>query len=84
MADEQIIQRMVTNIVQQNKDLIGAPPAVGQFRKILPALLEKGIDNIDLSMFSEEMRRGLLCALGEEYVRRSPQGYQKLYAGRRA
>ena len=36
----------------------------------MPVLLEKGIDNVNLSMFDDATRSKLLNALGEEYIRR--------------
>ena len=40
------------------------------FERLVPSLIEKGIENINLSMFSEEMRRDLLNAAGDEYLKR--------------
>ncbi|MDD5177765.1 MAG: hypothetical protein PHT54_00565 [Candidatus Nanoarchaeia archaeon] len=41
---------------------------ISQFRKIVPALIEKGVENLDLSMFSQEMRNEILNAVGEEHL----------------
>ncbi|MDD5332060.1 MAG: hypothetical protein PHE43_04575 [Candidatus Nanoarchaeia archaeon] len=41
---------------------------ISQFRKIVPALMEKGVDNLDLSMFSDDMRNEILNAVGEEHL----------------
>ncbi|MDD5253577.1 MAG: hypothetical protein PHG05_00545 [Candidatus Nanoarchaeia archaeon] len=41
---------------------------LSQFRKIVPALIEKGVENLDLSMFSQEMRNEVLNAVGEEHL----------------
>ena len=41
-----------------------------QFRQLVPYILEKGLDNINLSMFSEDMKAELLNAVGEEYLKR--------------
>ena len=35
------------------------------YAKIIPLVLDKGIDNINLSMFDEEVRKGILNAVGE-------------------
>jgi tetratricopeptide (TPR) repeat protein len=40
------------------------------FRKIVPALLRKGLDKVDLSMFDEKSKIDLLNAAGEEYLRK--------------
>ena len=41
-----------------------------KFNKIVPALLKKGLDNINLSMFSPELKFSILTALGEGYKRK--------------
>ena len=38
------------------------------FKKIVPALIKKGIDNVNLSMFTPEVRNELLNAAGDEFV----------------
>src|SRR3989344_6374723 len=40
------------------------------FKKFVPALLQKGVENLNLSMFSEEMRATVLNLLADEYLRR--------------
>lgn len=40
------------------------------FRKIVPALLRKGLDKVDLSMFDEKSKIDLLNAAGDEYLRK--------------
>ena len=41
-----------------------------QFRQIIPILIKKGLDNLDLSMFNESMKIKLLTAAGDEYLKR--------------
>src|SRR3989344_2412688 len=41
------------------------------FSKIIPALMKKGLDNANLSMFSEEKKKELLNAAGDEYLKRN-------------
>ena len=41
-----------------------------EFSKIVPALLKKGLDNIDLSMFNEETKVELLNKAGDELYKR--------------
>ena len=41
-----------------------------EFSKIVPALLKKGIDNIDLSMFGDEAKIDLLNRAGDELYKR--------------
>src|SRR3989338_6348092 len=40
---------------------------LNRFSKIVPLLLQKGIDKLNLSMFSPELRTDILLALGDEY-----------------
>src|SRR3989338_10764318 len=41
------------------------------FSRVIPALIKKGLDNVNLSMFSEEKKKELLNAAGEEYLKRN-------------
>ena len=50
-------------VAEQKQDL-------NRFNKIVPLLLQKGIDKLNLSMFSPELRKDLLLALGDEYRRK--------------
>src|SRR3989338_9774467 len=38
--------------------------------RMVPLLIKKGIDNINLEMFSEDMQRSILNALAEELVKK--------------
>ena len=64
----EVVQKLVSNIVEENKELINAPQH--NFSQLVPSLIQKGIDNLDLSMFSPEMKKELLNVLGKEYLRR--------------
>src|SRR3989344_9279147 len=46
-------------------------PVENPFSKVIPALMKKGLENVNLSMFSEEKKRELLNAAGEEYLKRT-------------
>src|SRR3989338_5971652 len=46
-------------------------PVENPFIKIIPALMKKGLENANLSMFSEEKKKELLNAAGEEYLKRT-------------
>src|SRR3989344_321227 len=41
------------------------------FSRVIPALMKKGLDNVNLSMFSEEKKKELLNAAAEEYLKRN-------------
>ena len=42
----------------------------GSFSKLVPVILKKGIENVNLSMFTDETRNQILEAVGDEYVKR--------------
>src|SRR3989338_6878634 len=69
MGDEKIIKKMVTEMVEKNQ-LVMPKEDLSNFKKLVPALIDKGVDNLNLSMFSNEMKLGLLNALGDEYLRK--------------
>ena len=58
---ERVVPRIMEDISSVEKD---------RPLKIIPAIMKKGIDNINLSMFNEELRRRLLNATGDEYFKR--------------
>ena len=65
-----VLQKIVNNAAESAQELRKKEQKLSNFRQILPALIEKGFDNINLSMFDEETRMGLLNAFGDEYVRK--------------
>ena len=51
------------------------------FKKIVPTLIKKGLENVNLSMFSEERKKELLEAVGDEFLRRDQKADAlKMYA----
>ena len=68
--DEQIVKKMVTTIVEHNEKIINHNQDINKFSRIVPSLMKKGFDSLNLSMFSPEVKCGLLSALGEEYRRK--------------
>ncbi|MEK6822259.1 MAG: hypothetical protein AABY13_00395, partial [Nanoarchaeota archaeon] len=65
--DSVIMRKMVDNMAQASQAVLNKKPEMDNFRRIVPSLIEKGLDNINLTMFNEETRLGILNALGEEY-----------------
>ena len=63
-----IVQKMVNNIVEN--ELTPPKQDLNKFQKIVPSLMKKGLANLDLSMFSPEIKHALLIVLGEEYERK--------------
>ena len=69
--EDTIVKKMVAEIVDSNEKFMShSSQDMENFKRIVPVLLEKGIDNVNLSMFDDATRGKLLNALGEEYVRR--------------
>jgi hypothetical protein len=68
--DDTIINNLVTNIAKEADTVIKKDKGIQGFKRILPSLMEKGLDKVDLSMFSFEMRTGIINSMGEEYIRR--------------
>src|SRR3989338_2005211 len=61
------IKRDVSRMVEEYSAKTDENP----FSKIIPALMKKGLENANLSMFSEEKKKELLNAAGEEYLKRN-------------
>src|SRR3990172_1602602 len=68
--DEKILQKVVSNVAENVSEIRQREAKLSNFRQILPALLEKGLENINLSMFDDQTRVSLLNAFGDEYVRK--------------
>ena len=69
--DEAFVKKMVTELADANEPIVSHSTKrlsedLNTFRKLVPVLLEKGVDNVNLSMFNDETRKKLLNALGEE------------------
>ena len=63
---QQSIRSVVTSIVDRNNNFV-QESSTNKFERIVPHLLKKGVANLDLTMFSPELRSNLLIALGEAY-----------------
>src|SRR3989344_6559545 len=61
------INNMVMGIVENNNNILRLEQDTSKFGKIVPYLLKKGVDNLNLSMFNPELRNNILIALGEAY-----------------
>jgi len=68
--EDKIVKKMVAEIADSNERFMSHSQDIENFKRIVPVLLEKGIDNVNLSMFDEGTKSKLLNALGEEYTRR--------------
>src|SRR3989344_1711717 len=69
-SDERIVQKLVTDIVEKNAGILNPKEDPNKFSKMVPSLMKKGIDNLNLSMFNHELKFNILSALGEEYRRK--------------
>src|SRR3989344_4025878 len=75
-------QRIVAQLAEDNEQIRTAyqPVNDGGFRKLIPALLQKGVEQLNLSMFSDDMRATILNSLADEYLRRGNlQGAARAY-----
>src|SRR3989344_2801157 len=61
---------MVEEIKASIKQLVEENEGASSFAKIVPSIVKKGIDNVNLNMFDENTRNGLLNAAGDEFVKR--------------
>src|SRR3989338_4711403 len=70
MSERDVVaQKLVTKLAEENVKFMNIQED-SAFRKLVPALLQKGVDGLNLSMFGEEMRAAILDALADEYLRR--------------
>jgi len=58
------------NLEGNIKQLVEENEGGGSFAKIVPSIVKKGIDNVNLNMFDDETRYGLLNASGDEFLKR--------------
>ena len=61
------IKRDVSKMVEEYSAKTDDNP----FSKIIPALMKKGLENVNLSMFSDDKKKELLNAAAEEYLKRN-------------
>ena len=61
---------MVDNITKNIKKLVDENEQGSSYAKIVPSIVKKGIDNVNLSMFDDDTRSGLLNAAGDEFFKR--------------
>jgi tetratricopeptide (TPR) repeat protein len=58
------------NVKTNIKNLIEENEGASSFAKIVPSIVKKGIDEVNLNMFDDHTREGLLNASGDEFVKR--------------
>ena len=56
---EVVMKKMVSALAQSSAQQLKKTESVDNFKRIVPSLIDKGLDNINLNMFSEDMRLGL-------------------------
>ncbi|MEK6835276.1 MAG: hypothetical protein AABX61_03375 [Nanoarchaeota archaeon] len=61
---------MVDDIKRNIRQLVEENEGSGSFAKIVPSIVKKGIDSVNLNMFDDSTRGGLLNAAGDEFVKR--------------
>ena len=66
---EKIVKKMIYEIAENNEKILHTKN-IENFKRIVPVLMEKGIENVNLSMFDDHTKSELFNALGEEYLRK--------------
>ena len=70
MADENsFAQKVVDKMVESSRVTLRSAPTQN-FGKLVPALIDKGIESVNLSMFDDETRVQLLNEVGDECLRK--------------
>ncbi|MBI1935923.1 hypothetical protein HYS31_05770, partial [Candidatus Woesearchaeota archaeon] len=54
--EDVIVKKMVAEIADSNEKFMSHSQDMENFKRIVPVLLEKGIDNVNLSMFDDATR----------------------------
>ncbi len=54
--EDKILQKIVSNVAENVNEMEAREAKLSNFKQILPALLEKGLDNVNLSMFDDSTR----------------------------
>jgi len=67
---ETVLTSLVNSLAKEAEQTMQSEREAAKFRQLLPALLNRGIDNIDFSMFGPEMRYSILDLMGDEFIRR--------------
>mgnify|MGYP001607047489 CR=1 FL=1 len=75
MFEQKVMENVVITVNErvervQQREQRDESSETNNFRKLLPLLMNKGIDNINLSMFDENTRTKILTILGDEYMRK--------------
>ncbi len=58
------------NKTKDNSNLLVMEKKKDEFEKIIPVLMQKGLENLNLSMFDSQTKTKVLIALGERYIRK--------------
>ena len=69
--EEDAVKKVVNKIVDNTeKTIASSQNARKNFGKLVPALIERGIESINLSMFDDDTRTQLLNEVGDECLRK--------------
>src|SRR3989338_523619 len=64
---QDVVKRVVDEIVESNREILSQQADPSKFTKLVPQLIKKGLNNLNLSMFNPELKFGILTAMGKEY-----------------
>ena len=72
MSDGVIIQQMVDRIAERNQEVFTRQQERDNdtIRRLVPVLMQKGVESMNLSMLEPELKKRLLALVGEEYFRK--------------
>lgn len=69
-VDHAAIQRVVSKTLETANQIEKAQPDIRKFGKLVPTLIERGIEGINLSMFDDTTKQAILTEVGDECLRK--------------
>ncbi len=68
--DHAAIQHVVSKTLETAQQVEKAQPDIRKFGKLVPTLIERGIEGINLSMFDDTTKQAILTEVGDECLRK--------------
>ncbi len=69
-TDRDAIQRVVSKTLETANQVEKTQPDIRKFGKLVPTLIERGIEGINLSMFDDTTKQAILTEVGDECLRK--------------
>ena len=67
---ELVMQKMVREMAESSKGQLERPSLSEPVRRLVPVLMQRGLDDMNLSMLSPELKQELINHVGNEYLRK--------------